>query len=90
MKHYLFAFGLILFAALSRILPHPPNMAPICAMALFGGVYLDKKFAFILPLIAMVISDYFIGFYSGIEWIYGSFLAIGVIGLWLRTHQGVG
>src|SRR5262249_52502230 len=35
-----------------------------------------------------LLSDTLIGFYSGFEWIYGSFLAIGLIGLWLRSHPG--
>ena len=90
MSRYITTFLLVLFAALSRMLPHPPNMAPICAMALFGGVYLDRKHAFLVPFIAMLISDYFIGFYSGIAWVYGAFVMIGLVGLWLRSHQGAG
>ncbi len=89
MARYLFTFALILLAALSRLIPHPPNMAPITALALFGAVYLDKKHTFIVPLAAMLISDYVIGFYSGMMWVYASFLAVGFIGLWLRRHRGV-
>ncbi len=89
MKRYVFTFGLILLAVLTRLLPHLPNFTPIAALALFGGVYLDKKHTFILPLAVMAISDYFLGFHSGIPWVYGSFLAIGGIGLWLRKHQGL-
>ena len=89
MLRYLITFTLILLAALSRLLPHPMNFAPITAIALFGGVYLDKKHAFLVPLAAMLISDFFIGFYAGIEWVYGSFAAIGLIGLWLRNHRGI-
>ena len=45
-------------AALSRLLPHPPNVTPIVAMALFGGAYFgSRKLAFLLPLIAMLLSD---------------------------------
>ncbi|HZY10958.1 MAG TPA: DUF6580 family putative transport protein [Bacteroidota bacterium] len=90
MIRYLFTFSLILIAALSRLLPHLPNFTPITALALFGGVYLDKKHTFIVPLAAMLISDYFIGFYSGMAWVYCSFVAIGFLGLWLRNHRGVG
>jgi hypothetical protein len=90
MARYAFTFFLILFAALSRLLPHPMNFAPITALALFGGVYLDKKHTFIVPIAAMLISDYFIGFYSGMTWVYSSFVAIGCIGLWLRNHRGIG
>lgn len=89
MIRHLFTFTLILLAALSRLLPHPPNVAPITAMALFGGVYLERKHAFLLPLAALVLSDYVIGFYSGMWWVYGSFLCIGLLGLWLRNHRGI-
>ena len=89
MKRYLITFLLILFAALSRLLPHPPNFVPITAMALFGGMCLERKHAFIVPLAAMAISDYFIGFSTDFLWVYGSFIAIGFIGLWLRSHRGV-
>ncbi len=78
---------LILFAALSRLLPHPMNFAPITAIALFGGAYLDRRLAFIVPLLAMLISDAFIGFYSGFYWVYGAFIVIGFIGLWLRNKM---
>lgn len=50
---------IVIFAlALSRLLPHMPNFAPITAMAIFGGVYMSKRYALIVPLIAMLISDY--------------------------------
>jgi hypothetical protein len=81
---------MILLAVLSRLLPHPLNFTPIAAIALFGGVYLDKKHTFIVPLAALLISDYFIGFYEGVAWVYASFIMIGFIGLWLREHRGVG
>ncbi|MBV9159662.1 MAG: hypothetical protein JO019_03665 [Candidatus Kaiserbacteria bacterium] len=51
-------FGVIALLALMRLVPHMPNFAPITAMALFGGVYLNKRYAFIVPLAAMLISDY--------------------------------
>jgi len=89
MTRYMFSISLIVFAVLSRLLPHPPNVAPITALALFGGVILDKKQTFIIPLAALLISDYFLGFYSGMLWVYGSFVAIGVIGLWLRKHYSI-
>lgn len=89
MTRYLFTFSLILLAALSRLLPHLPNFTPIAALALFGGVYLDKKHTFIVPLAALLISDYLLGFHNGMMWVYGSFAAIGLLGLWLRNHQGV-
>ncbi len=89
MIRYFFTFTLIFLAVLSRLVPHPVNVAPITALALFGGVYLDKKHTFIVPIAAMLIADYFIGFYSGILWVYAAFALVGVLGLWLRDHLSV-
>lgn len=86
MTNFIIAAVLILFAAFSRLIPHPMNFAPIAAIALFAAVYMDKKYAFILPITAMLLSDVFIGFYSGIEWVYGSFAMVAVIGLWLKKR----
>lgn len=85
------AFFFIVAAVILRLLPHLPNFAPIAALALFGGTYLNKKYALMVPLLAMLVSDYFIGFYD--YWVmlsvYGSFLIIGLIGLWLRRHKNL-
>jgi hypothetical protein len=79
---------MIAFAVIMRLVPHPPNMAPITAMALFSGAYLPNKYAFTLPIIAMLISDYFIGFYgSTMIFVYGSFLLVGLLGTWLKNHK---
>ena len=79
----------VIAAALLRLLPHAPNFAPIGAMALYGGVYLGKKQALALPLAAMIVSDIFLGFdgWSSRLTVYGSFVAIGLIGIWLRKHK---
>jgi hypothetical protein len=81
----------ILLGAVLRVIPHPANFVPIAAIALFGGTYLNKKVALILPLAAMIVSDFFIGFDS-IEsrlTVYGSFILIGLIGLWIRNHKSI-
>lgn len=50
---------LIVIASLYRIMPgRPYGFAPMIAMAIFGGAIIkDKKFAFLLPLLAMFVSD---------------------------------
>ena len=50
--------GLILIAALTRLLPHPPNFSPVEAIALFGGAYFAaRKWAILVPLAGMFVSD---------------------------------
>ncbi len=83
---------LILVAALSRLLPHPSNFAPIAGMGLFGAAYFSKKYyAFLIPFAAYWISDmllnniiytqYYEGFqWMGSPWVYASFALIIVLG----------
>lgn len=78
---------LILFAAFSRLIPHPMNFAPVTAIALFAGAYLGRKYAFIVPIAALVLSDIFLGFYTGIWWVYGTMILIAMVGLWLKKRM---
>jgi Family of unknown function (DUF6580) len=83
--------SMILAAALVRLMPHPPNMAPIAAIALFGGAFFSQKWlAFLIPLTALFISDMALGgFYLGMDVVYFSFALIVCIGLWLQKHRTV-
>ncbi len=80
---------LITLGFISRLLPHPANFAPIGAIALFGGLYLPKKWALILPLAVMFVSDLFIGFYSWqiMSAVYASFVLMGIIGFLIRNKK---
>lgn len=85
---------IVLLGALSRLLPHPPNVSPILAMALFGGAMLPRKQAFVLPLITLFISDiglHFLAGYPILEWgtifVYGSFALIVSIGMWYGKEK---
>ncbi|MBP7157574.1 MAG: hypothetical protein KBI02_01110 [Thermomonas sp.] len=64
--------ALIVIAALSRVLPHPPNFSPIEAVALFGGAYFaSRRWALLVPLVAMFASDLVLGLANGgIYWDY--------------------
>jgi hypothetical protein len=77
-----FILMLIVLAVLTRWLPHPPNIAPITAIALFGGSRFDNKWlAFSLPLLCMFISDLFLGFSMISMFVYLSFMMISIIGI---------
>src|SRR3989344_1066046 len=86
----IFPLTIILFGVVMRLVPHMPNVAPITAIALFGGIYLDKKYALILPLIIMLISDFFLGFHDTLLFVYISFFLSGVLGLWARRQKTAG
>jgi hypothetical protein len=58
MMRSLVIVGLIMLATLSRLVPHGPNFAPICAIAFFGGMRFHNRWAaFLVPLVAMLLSD---------------------------------
>ena len=85
----------VLFVALGcmlRLLPHAPNFAPIGAIALFGGLYLPRRFALAIPLGAMLVGDALIGFYDVRTMIavYASFALIVGIGFLVRRNKRVG
>jgi len=48
---------LTLFGALSRLLPHPPNAVALGAVALYAGARLPRRLAFVVPLVALALSD---------------------------------
>ena len=93
--------GMIVLAALSRLVPHPPNFSPVEAIALFGGAYFASRFAAIwVPLAAMFVSDLALGLWNGgIYWSYflsASYLLVylcialsSVLGFGLRGKVGV-
>lgn len=61
--------GMIVVAALSRLLPHPPNFSPIIAMALFGGAcFGSRSWAVAVPLLAMLVSDVVLAAVQGGFW----------------------
>ena len=64
MKHNNTITGFILLAlvaALARLLPHIPNFTPVESLTLFSTAYiLRKRWAFILSVILLYISDFII------------------------------
>ena len=51
------AIVMTVLAALVRLVPHPPNFTPIGGVALFGGARLRGWQAYVVPLLALVITD---------------------------------
>ena len=86
---FLIGILFVLIGVSFRLFPHPPNFAPVAAIALFGGVYFSKKIALTLPISIMLISDIFIGYYeiSLMAVVYGSFLLCVLLGFWLKKNK---
>ena len=75
--------GIVVAATAMRLVPHPPNVTPIAAIALFGGAHFaSKRAAVAVPLLAMCLSDLLLGFgvHRVMPFVYGSFALIVVLG----------
>ena len=73
LKKEVFPVSLILILAISRLIPHPENFTPIIAMAIMGGyVFRNLYLSFFVVLFSMLLSDFFIGFYSHMFFVYFS------------------
>jgi len=82
--------GIILAAAASRLIPHPPNFSPVAALALFGGAsFVSKRAALLVPLFGLFLSDLVLGFYAITPVVYGSFTLIVCLGFWLRRRRDI-
>jgi hypothetical protein len=92
MNTRLITLVLIIFTiAMFRLLPHPPNVSPIAAMALFGGAcFSDKRVAFLVPFLAMLLSDFILGLHDTMVYVYAGFALTVVIGFWIRKNMNTG
>ncbi len=87
--------GITLAAAATRLLPHPPNVTPVAAMALFGGAYFSSRIAaFAVPLAAMLLGDLALGLirygtatFSLMPFVYASFVLAVLLGRWVRGRH---
>ena len=79
--------SIIAVLAIFRLLPHWPNVSPVAAMALFGGAYFaDKRVAFIVPFLALFLSDLFLGLHNTMIFVYVGFALTVAIGFALKNR----
>ena len=88
---------LFLVAALSRYLPHPPNVTAIVAISAIAGAYLNPRWAWLIPLAAILVTDvFFLQLYgaTAMTFVYAGHalaIAVSLIGGWAfvrqRTHR---
>ena len=85
------ALSLVTIGGLLRIIPHPPNLAPVGAMSLFSGATLTGWQAYVVPLLLMTLTSPIIAWRDGFApfsrttfFVYASFLVSVWIGRQLR------
>ena len=89
-SHGSVVLGLIVLGVLSRLIPHPWNVTPVMAIALFGGAALPRGWALVLPLAIVALSDLLIGWHNTVPFTWAGFLFAGMIGWWIRRKPSGG
>jgi len=92
--------GIMFIAALTRLLPHPPNFSPILAIGIFGAAHFTKKWhslfisIFAIWFSDLIINNYiyatsleFVWFYKGFQWQYGSYLSIILLNIYVFKNN---
>lgn len=76
------SYLLVLLVAFSRLAPHPLGFTPIGALGLFSGTYMNNRWSWVVPLIALLIGDAITGFYNSLIMIsvYIGFAASACVG----------
>ena len=82
---------ILLLLIFTRLIPHPPNVTPIAAVALLGGIYFSNRvISFIIPLILLLISDIFLGFYGPMMiFVYLGFISTTFIGILIKNNRSI-
>jgi hypothetical protein len=82
--------AMIVVAAVLRVVPHPWNLTPVGAMALFSGaMFRSRRIAFLLPLASLLAGDVFVGFHKLMFIVYASFALSVAIGRWIGDSKSV-
>ncbi|MBK9329421.1 MAG: hypothetical protein IPM95_08955 [Sphingobacteriales bacterium] len=87
--------GLITATVIFRLIPHPFNVTPVMAMALFAGAkFQDKRWSLLIPVLTMLVSDVLLSYinnytllHNTIFFVYGAILLSVCLGWLLHSDK---
>ena len=89
------AVAMIVLCAVGRVIPHPPNLTPVGAVAVFAGRTLSRRAAIAIVIAAMLLSNLVIDLAHGwplvgvaTPFVYAGFVAQALLGRALRRVRG--
>lgn len=87
-RQIVIAAALVAFGVIMRIVPHAANFAPVGAIALSSGATFGRHYGWWLPVVVMMLSDVYLGFYSSMPFTWAAYAFIGLIGVSMRRWHG--
>ena len=93
----LLSISLVFISVLTRVLPHPSNVAPIAAVALFSGsIFANRFLALCIPMLSLILGDLILNyfmygmglnpFYSGFYVVYGCTALVVLLGMLMKRN----
>lgn len=84
----IFVLTAVGIAAMTRVLPHPPNFTAVTAMALFAGACMSNRWlSLIVPVLAMFITDLFLPSHNTMWAVYGALILTTMLGWTISKKQ---
>ena len=90
------ALSVTALGAILRLMPHPPNFAPVGGMSLFAGARLPVWQAYLVPLALMAVTDPILAKFYGVApysrfqlFMYASFMISVWLGRRLRNTENL-
>jgi hypothetical protein len=80
---------LVLLGMSVRVMPHPANVAPLMAIALYSSVMLPRRIAPWVPVGAAVLSDSVLGFYDIMPVVWACYALVAYTGVHYMRRAGV-
>lgn len=77
---------LVSFTLVTRWAPNTLNFSPVLAIALFAGSYYRGAWRFVVPLLAMFVSDIYLEFYPGMTVNYLAFALVVALGTLVKPQ----
>src|ERR1039458_10728968 len=81
------ALSLTVLGAVARLLPHPPNFAPVGPTSLFAGARLPRWQAYLIPMALMAVTDPILSPLYGFK-PYTKFLLFGYVSFLISVWLG--
>ena len=83
--------ALVGLGAIARLIPHPWNFTPMVAIGLYAGARTEKlRTGVLVTLLALILSDAVMGFYTGMWYVYAASLIPVLLGRLLAKRGGMG
>ncbi len=82
--------GCVVLGIVARLVPHPWNVSPVTAIALFAGAHLPRRWALGLVWLLLACTDLILGWHTTLPFTWAAFSLTVLFGRWARQQLTTG